>query len=202
MSIIISVSIGYLLGSIPTAFIILKFRRGIDIRNEGSGNVGTLNSYEVTNSKKIGLVVLFIDSLKGFLSVVVIKIFFGDQFLLPMFSLLFAVLGHCYSAWLKFRGGRGLATAAGGALALAPLILILWGLFWLVIHKLRNDIHISNISATALIIFSAVFFSNSLNKLSFPPAESNFIFGFSLSLLMLIILSKHSEPIKFLLKNN
>ncbi len=202
MSIIISVFIGYLLGSIPTAFIILKFRRGLDIRNEGSGNVGTLNSYEVTNSKKIGLVVLFIDSLKGFLSVVVIKIIFGDQFLLSMIALLFAVFGHCYSAWLKFRGGRGLATAAGGALALAPLILILWGLFWLVIHKWRNDIYISNISATALIIFSAVFFSNSLNKLSFPPAESNFIFGFSLSLLMLIILSKHSEPIKFLLKNN
>lgn len=199
MSILIISLVGYLIGSIPTAYIILKFRRGIDITKEGSGNVGTLNSFEVSNSKKIGIFVLFIDLCKGIITVLFVKFFFENDFTLQIIGLLFAVLGHCYSIWLKFKGGRGLATAAGGTLIISPIIPILWLIFWYIIHKWKKDIHLANIAATVLIIFSAILFVDQLNKIAFPPAEVNFIFGFSLSLLMLIILSKHIEPLKILL---
>lgn len=201
-SIPISIIIGYFLGSIPTAYILLKLVKGIDIRNEGSGNVGTLNSFEVTNSKKIGITVLIIDLLKGILSVIIIKAFYGEQFLLPFLALLSAVFGHCYSIWLKFKGGRGLATAAGGALFISPIILLLAIVFWLIFYKWKKDIHLANIASAILIIFTVIIFGVQLNNLSLPPAETSFIFGFFLSLLMLIILSKHWEPLLNLLKKD
>ena len=199
MDILLSAFIGYVLGSIPTAYLILKKNNGIDIRNEGSGNVGTLNSYEVTNSKLVGLSVLIIDVLKGILSVLIVAYFINDQFVFPMLSLIFAVFGHCYSIWLKFKGGRGLATAFGGLLTLSPLIILIWFISWKIIHKWKGDIHLANIGASIFVIFISTILSVSLNKLSFVQADTSFIFTFSVSLLMIIILSKHIKPLKDLL---
>ncbi len=201
MNYILSAFFGYFLGSIPTAYILLKKVKGIDIRYQGSGNVGTLNSYEVTNSKKIGIIVLLIDLTKGILSVLIIKLFFGNQFLLPAISLVFAVLGHCFSIWLKFKGGRGLATAAGGSIVLAPIILFLWVLFWVITYMFKKNIHLSNILATFLVLLSALFNHKLLNSFAFPSAEKSIIFGFSISLVMVIILIKHREPFLEYIKN-
>ncbi len=201
MEVLIAIITGYFIGSIPTAFIILKVSRGLDIRKEGSGNVGTLNSYEVTNSKIIGVVVLIIDALKGLLSVVIINYLFNDQFVYSMISLLSAVFGHCYSIWLKFKGGRGLATFGGGTLVISPIINAIWGISWLILYKGKKDIHFANIGASIAVILSVIFFADLLNKLSFPSAKESIIFSFYLSLLMLIILSKHWEPFKVLIKN-
>jgi len=200
MLLLYSALIGYLLGSIPTAFIVLKFTNGIDIRKEGSGNVGTLNSYEVSNSKLIGIIVLFIDFLKGLLSVLIIKLFLDDLFLLQIISLLFAVLGHCYSLWLKFKGGRGLASAAGGIFILSPLVLVFWLIIWFLSYKIKKNIHLSNIFATIIVGLISIMFSTVLNKFTFPPADKSIIFGFSISLLMLIIFSKHLEPLKIIIQ--
>ena len=200
LEIFISTVIGYLIGSIPSAYLILKFIKGKDIRNLGSGNVGTLNSYEVTNSKKIGISVLISDTMKGILSVLIVKYGIGNEFLYLVSSLTAAVLGHCYSIWLKFKGGRGLATAAGGSLILSPLILLFWLLSWYIVHKLKKDIHLANVSATIIVIILVSVFSSFINSFTYPSAESNFIFVFSISLLMIIILSKHIEPIKDLLR--
>ncbi len=201
MEVLIAIITGYFIGSIPTAFIILKISRGLDIRKEGSGNVGTLNSYEVTNSKIIGVVVLIIDALKGLLSVVIINYLFNDQFVYTMISLLSAVFGHCYSIWLKFKGGRGLATFGGGTLVISPIINAIWGISWIILYKGKKDIHFANIGASIAVILSVIFFADLLNKLSFPSAKESIIFSFYLSLLMLIILSKHWEPFKVLIKN-
>lgn len=201
MEFIIAILIGYFIGSIPTAFIVLKIGRGIDIRNEGSGNVGTLNSFEVTNSKKIGLIVLFTDVLKGLLSVLIVNYIFGFQFVYSMISLLSAVFGHCYSIWLKFKGGRGLATFGGGSIIISPIINAIWGISWVILHKLKKDIHFANIGASVTVILAVILFSDMLNNLSFPPAKQSIIFSFYLSLLMIIILSKHWEPFKILIKN-
>lgn len=201
MEVLIAIITGYFIGSIPTAFIILKISRGLDIRKEGSGNVGTLNSYEVTNSKIIGVVVLIIDALKGLLSVVIINYLFNDHFVYTMISLLSAVFGHCYSIWLKFKGGRGLATFGGGTLVISPIINAIWGISWIILYKGKKDIHFANIGASIAVILSVIFFADLLNKLSFPSAKESIIFSFYLSLLMLIILSKHWEPFKVLIKN-
>ena len=186
----------YLIGSFPTAFVLLKKVKQIDITQNGSGNVGALNSYEVSNSKLIGVTVLLIDALKGFGIVYLSKILFGNDFLTGSISLLFGVTGHCFSPWIKFKGGRGLATAAGGSLILAPAILILWLLFWLIAYLFRKNIHFGNITATLLTGLLSLSSSDVLNKYSIPPADENFLFGVSVMLLMIVIFIKHIKPLK------
>ena len=111
-------------------------------------------------------------------------------------SLLFGVTGHCFSPWIKFKGGRGLATAAGGSLILAPAILILWLLFWLIAYLFRKNIHFGNITATILTGLLSLSSSDVLNKYSIPPADENFLFGVSVMLLMIVIFIKHIKPLK------
>lgn len=202
MNILVVSIIAYLIGSFPTAFLVLKKFHNLDITKEGSGNVGTLNSFEVTNSKKIAITVLIVDLIKGILSVFIAKYFFSNDFLTSSIALNFAVLGHCYSPWIKFKGGRGLATAAGGSLLLSPIIAIIWLISWFIIKKISRDIHIANIGATLMVIASVILFTDPLNFITFPPAEKSFIFIFSISLMMIIILSKHIIPLKDILIKN
>lgn len=185
----------YLVGSIPTAYLVLKKTRSLDIREHGSGNVGTLNSFEVSNSKMIGVVVLLSDLIKGIIVVKFTQFYFGNDFNFVIVSLISAVLGHCYSIWLNFKGGRGLATTAGGSLFIFPLITFLWLIFWLISYTLRKHIHLSNIFSTVMVLLVSIIFGKYLNNLSFIVSNSVFIFSFSVSLLMLIILSKHISPL-------
>jgi glycerol-3-phosphate acyltransferase PlsY len=196
MNYFLSAVVGFFLGSIPTAYLIIKKYKNLDITKEGSGNVGTLNSYEVSRSKLIGLAVLTIDFLKGLLSIFIVKTFFANNFQTLGFAFFFVVLGHCFSPWLKFKGGRGLATAAGAASFFIPIVLFLWIVFWLVIKFIKNDIHFANVAATLLIIVISIVFPGTVNKFSFPQAETNLLLSFTISLTMLIILIKHWKPIK------
>ncbi len=93
---IYSAIIGYLLGSIPTAYLLLKKTKGLDITKEGTGNVGARNSFDVTNSKSIGITVLIIDLLKGLAAVMLTKLLFGEVFLYGMIALNF----RCFKSLL------------------------------------------------------------------------------------------------------
>ncbi|MGH7941706.1 MAG: glycerol-3-phosphate 1-O-acyltransferase PlsY, partial [Limisphaerales bacterium] len=118
--------VAYLLGSIPTGFLVAK-ARGIDIRAVGSGNIGAANTFRAIG-RFAGIFVLVIDALKGFAAVKITCL------ILPLFEVtdpavaihyrvvagIFAVLGHNYTCWLYFKGGKGIATTAGVYLALAP----------------------------------------------------------------------------------
>lgn len=196
MNYILSALIGIIIGSFPTAYVILKKLKNIDITQEGTGNVGAMNSYDITKSKLIGLLIFIIDLLKGFLSVYLAKFLFEDEFSIMMVALIGAVLSHCFSFWIKFKGGRGLATAAGGALILSIPILGIWILLWLISYAFRRNIHFGNFSATLLT--GALSFSSSeiMNKYTNPPAASNLEFSILVSLMLLIILIKHIKPIK------
>ena len=131
----------YLLGSIPFGFLVAR-AKGIDIRNVGSGNIGATNALRVLG-KPAGILVLVLDALKGWLAVLfgqtILRIFHTDLFplkfpvirIMPTESAVMlarlcavggvcAVLGHNYTCWLKFKGGKGIATTAGVFLALAP----------------------------------------------------------------------------------
>lgn len=202
MNILIVSILAYLIVSFPTAFLVLMKFHNLDITKEGSGNVGTLNSFELTNSKKVALIVLIVDLFKGMISVFIAKYFFSNDFLTSSIALNFSILGHCYSPWIKFKGGRGLATAAGGSLLLSPIIPIIWLISWFITKKISRDIHIANIGATLTIILSVILFTQPLNFITFPPAEKSFIFIFSISLMMLIILSKHINPLREILIKN
>lgn len=201
MNYIISSIIGYIIGSFPTAYIILKLKHDIDITQAGSGNVGALNSLHVSKSKTLGISVLLIDLFKGILSVALVKYFVSEEFIFPMIGLLAAVFAHCYSPWLKFKGGRGLATAAGGALILSIPVLLIWVALFGVSYLLKKNIHFANFVATIFSAAIAILFSNLLNKYSNTIASSNNQFGFAVLVMMLIILSKHIQPVKEYFQN-
>jgi glycerol-3-phosphate acyltransferase PlsY len=136
----------YLLGSIPTGFLVAK-AKGIDIRSVGSGNIGATNAMRVLG-KPAGIAVLLLDAAKGFVACVFLSSFIYDERIywlarhfggiyilfhdLPaeiqtkyyVVAGIFAVLGHNYTCWLKFKGGKGIATTAGVYLALAPWALL------------------------------------------------------------------------------
>lgn len=192
----LSFIIGYLLGSIPTAYLILKKSKNIDITKEGSKNVGALNSYEVSNSKLLGLLVLIIDFAKGFAAVFLVQQLFGNDFIYSVLAIGAAVLSHCYSPWIKFKGGRGLATALGGSVLFAYSVPVIWAVFWIVAFLFRRHIHFSNITATILTGAIAISNSDILNKYTKERADENWIFGISVALVMAIIMSRHIEPFK------
>jgi acyl phosphate:glycerol-3-phosphate acyltransferase len=201
MQYLISLIIGYLFGSIPTAYILLKKQKGIDITQTGSGNVGAMNSYEVTNSKFIGLIVLIVDFLKGLLSVFIISLIYPDNFIFPAVALIFAILSHCFNPWLKFKGGRGLATAAGGTAILFPYFLLVWIVLWLIFYALKKDILIGNIAATVFSLFLIANTSEIAIKYSYPKAQSeNELILFVISGLIIIFI-KHIEPFNEIIQN-
>ena len=196
MNYILSFIIGYALGSFPTAYLLLRKFRGIDITQKGSRNVGALNSYEVSNSKLVGFIVFIIDFAKGFLSVFIVQQLFGYEFLYSGIAIGAAVLAHCYSPWIKFKGGRGLATALGGSVLFAYSVPVIWAVFWIVAYIFRKHIHFANIAATILTGAVAISNSDILNKYTKERADENWIFGVAVAFVMAIIMSRHIEPFK------
>ncbi|HWG36495.1 MAG TPA: glycerol-3-phosphate 1-O-acyltransferase PlsY [Terriglobales bacterium] len=110
----------FLLGSIPFGYLLYRLRTGGDIRAAGSGNIGATNVLRAAGVK-LGLATLALDALKGWLAVELALRFAGAHPALIASALALVVLGHMYSPWLRFRGGKGVATALGAFLALAPL---------------------------------------------------------------------------------
>jgi acyl phosphate:glycerol-3-phosphate acyltransferase len=114
----------YLVGSLPFGLLIARFVAGVDIRQQGSGNIGATNVARVLG-KKLGLAVLVLDCLKGALPTALLPWALADsssiRLHLAVLSGAAAILGHMFPCWLKFRGGKGVATALGVALVLAPI---------------------------------------------------------------------------------
>ena len=202
MNYLISVIFGALLGSFPTAWIVLKYRHGKDITNEGTGNVGAMNSYEVTNSKLTGVIVLIIDLLKGVISVFLCGLIFPGSFSLAAIALIMAVFTHCFNPWLKFKGGRGLATAAGGGFALFPVLPILWIVFYGIGIIIKRNIHFANFFATIFTMIAVLVGGEYFINYSFPKAQNpDYLAFFSLNLLI-IVLIRHFDPIVELFNGN
>ena len=155
--IVIAVS-AYLLGSIPTGYLVAR-ARGIDIRTVGSGNIGATNVFRFLG-KPAGTFVLLMDALKGWLAVRIIAFWIADN-LLPFDSLggtreiasiiagICAVLGHNYTCWLKFKGGKGVATSAGVYFALAPLAAGIALGTWIIVFALGRYVSVASIAAAA-----------------------------------------------------
>jgi glycerol-3-phosphate acyltransferase PlsY len=120
----IAFAAAYLIGSLPFGFLIARYVAGVDIRQSGSGNIGATNVARVLG-KKLGIAVLLLDCLKGALPTLLLPQILTDsgtlRLHLAVLSGTAAILGHMFPCWLKFRGGKGVATALGVALALAPL---------------------------------------------------------------------------------
>jgi len=161
---ILSLLVAYLVGSIPTGYIVGKLYKKIDIRAVGSGNVGATNAFR-TLGKVPGIIVLIIDIVKGLICPTLIAQLFGQETLLQIILLaVAAVIGHNWTIFLKFKGGKGMATSLGVLLGLAikigilrPVLLICIGV-WLITFALSGFVSLSSLaSAVALPVFLVVF---------------------------------------------
>ncbi len=126
----------YLIGSVPTAYVLVKLVKGVDIRTIGSGNVGSTNAGRALGGWAFALV-LILDTLKGFLPVFFLLHYCANHNI-PMFTVLLGsaalIIGHSFPIYLKFKGGKGVATSLGVFTALAPLsVLVSLGVFIFVV---------------------------------------------------------------------
>ncbi|HJB78948.1 MAG TPA: glycerol-3-phosphate 1-O-acyltransferase PlsY [Candidatus Nosocomiicoccus stercorigallinarum] len=172
--------LSYLIGSIPFALIIGKTFFDIDIRNHGSGNIGTTNTFRILG-KKAGIIVLILDFLKGMIPVYIAMLVNTE---LPLILVgLCAALGHVYSIFLKFKGGKAVATGAGVILAVQPLIfLVLLTAFLITLYIFKYVSLGSIVGVTTLFILSL--FTDDLT------------FKIVSLLLLIIIIYKHLSNIK------
>ncbi|HET6511951.1 MAG TPA: glycerol-3-phosphate acyltransferase [Candidatus Kapabacteria bacterium] len=197
---LLAILAGYLIGSIPFAYLFAKWRTGKDLRQEGSGNIGTLNSYEVTGSKTVGILTLVFDVLKGAVPLWVASLYFSDAVVLPMAVAL--VVGHCFPVWLRFKGGRGLATAAGVTLGVNLLLLILWALGYVLGLLIKRQVHVAAAVAT---VFTAVMLAvlplNSLLWFNLLDVPLDHIRN-AAWLILLVIMVRHIEPLLALRKTS
>ena len=143
-----SLLLGYVIGSFPTAYVLVRWQARRDIRASGSGNVGAMNAYGVTGSKPLGIAVLAVDALKGILAVLLSTSAVSGEFWSAAIGGLGAVLGHNYPPWLRFRGGRGLATGAGVMLLLGWGMVAVWCVLWGITYAGWKKIHIANVCAS------------------------------------------------------
>ena len=143
LSIILVVLIGYLIGSISFAVIIAR-SQGVDIFKEGSGNPGATNVKRVLG-KKWGNLTFALDALKGLAAAGWPLIAYTGDHRLAVIGLIAAILGHSFSIFLKFRGGKGVATTIGGLLALMWLVLLVGLMVWLVIFYTTKVVALASI---------------------------------------------------------
>ena len=108
----------YLLGSIPFGYILVRVFRGEDVRQSGSGNIGATNVSRTSAS--LGVATLVLDALKGIAAVMLARSLFPGRTVLLAWATLFAIVGHMFPVWLKFRGGKGVATGGGAFALLVP----------------------------------------------------------------------------------
>jgi len=196
----------YLLGSIPTGYLVAR-AKGIDIRTVGSGNIGATNAMRALG-KPAGIFVLLMDALKGYVACAVLPPLILN-WLAPHFSGLFryfqdepvelqirfyvvagifAVLGHNYTCWLKFKGGKGIATSAGVYLALSPWAVLIAAVVFLLALVATRYVSVGSISA-AIALPAAVWI--------LPP--HNLLLGIVTTVLGVLAIYKHKGNIQRLI---
>lgn len=180
--------VSYLVGSFPTAYLIGKYFRRIDLSKNGTGNIGAMNAYAVTGSKAIGISVALIDVLKGFSMTFLFDKSSG--LILGLMAALFVVIGHNYSVFMRFKGGRGLAAAAGALLVIAPLAVPVYLAVYFVLRGVGMKLYLSSVIgilfAAAVLIYGMV-----------PGPEA-----IALSAaIVAVVLSKHLLPLINEIKN-
>jgi glycerol-3-phosphate acyltransferase PlsY len=184
MSILFATAVSYLLGSIPFGFILVRIFRGQDVRKTGSGNIGATNV--ARSSPALGVLTLVLDALKGLAAVALTRALFPNRNVLTGLAALFAIVGHMFPIWLKFRGGKGVATALGSFALLAPTSLLLTaGIFVAVVVAFR---YVSLGSIVAVVLFPV------LAWLLHDYGDAPQVLGF-MTIAALLIIARHHQNI-------
>ena len=155
---LVFLTLAYLLGSIPFGLLLTRAAGIGDIRTMGSGNIGATNVMR-TGNKKLGIATLLLDALKGMLPVVIARHFGAEGDMLYAVAMA-AVLGHVFPVWLKFKGGKGVATALGALFGLHVGLGITACLLWLVEFKLTKYVSVASIGCFWLLALVPLFMGN------------------------------------------
>ena len=153
----------YLLGSIPFGLILTKIFLHKDIREVGSGNIGTTNVLR-TGNKFLATATLILDLLKGYLSIYITLNYYES---LVSYSALICFIGHIFPIWIKFKGGKGVATYLGVILALSYKFFIIFGITWLVLSFLFRYASLSSIISSLIVFVYSYFFINNFSLILF-----------------------------------
>jgi glycerol-3-phosphate acyltransferase PlsY len=183
----------YLLGSIPFGYLLVRIFRGEDVRQSGSGNIGATNVSR--KSPALGILTLLLDALKGTAAVAVSYKLADRMIPIPSYeqmalAALFAVIGHMFPVWLKFRGGKGVATGMGAFVLLAPKAVLVAVVIFIAVVAISRQVSLGSIIAVAAFPFAAWI----IGQFQAPPK------GIALmSLASLLIIARHYENIRRLL---
>lgn len=194
---IIVAVIAYLLGSIPFGYILVRLFRKQDVRTIGSGNIGATNVAR-SGAKGLGIVTLILDAAKGFVAVFYTSVIYIDigwkypaeRNIALAVAAIFAIIGHMYPVWLKFKGGKGVATGVGVFLALAPMAVGLVLVLFIAIVWFSRYVSLGSIIATAAFPALAwLLYHNSKSPVVFLAA----------AIAAFMIIAKHHQNIRRLL---
>jgi len=186
--------LAYLLGSFPSGYLIARYFYGVNIMEKGSGNIGFTNVTRVIGFKA-GIFTLLLDALKGALPAYLARLFYPDfltnpwQALIIALCFFFSVFGHSFSVFLKFKGGRGVATAAGILLVIFPQVFLSLLLVFFLVLLIFRYVSLSSISVAFLFPFLIYFF--------YP---SNWILQLVSLILSALVIIRHIPNIKRLCK--
>ncbi len=192
---LLALVLGYLLGSIPFGLLLTRAAGLGDIRSIGSGNIGATNVLR-TGNKAVAAATLLLDALKGAAAVIVSTLLFGP--IAPLAAGLGAVLGHCFPVWLKFKGGKGVATTLGGLLALSWPFGVAACLLWLlfaVLFRISSLSALLALATTALLAWLAAATGFGL----FGRLLSSTPFAIAVTLIVTLVIAMHHENIGRLL---
>ena len=192
--ILLIVVASYLLGSIPFGYLLVRIFRGEDVRQLGSGNIGATNVSR--RSPVLGAITLLLDAAKG-TGAVLLSYLIADRMVAgaPTYeqmavAALSAVVGHMFPVWLKFRGGKGVATALGAFVLIAPLAVLASSAIFLVLVLLSRYVSLGSVVAVAMFPFLVWFIHQGNVR---PPAM------IAVSLASLLIIARHYQNIRRLL---
>ncbi|UTH12768.1 glycerol-3-phosphate 1-O-acyltransferase PlsY [Macrococcus equipercicus] len=180
MTMVLMFLLAYLIGCFPSGLIIGKVFYNKDIRQSGSGNLGTTNTFRVLG-KKAGIIVMILDIFKGFI-VVFLPLLFNHEVHGVIIGL-FAILGHVYPVFLKFRGGKAVATSAGVIMGVNPILFVAVTITFIIVLYLFKFVSLASIIASIVnFILSIVFMDWILIVIAF--------------VIMLIVIIRHRSNIK------
>ena len=188
MAFVLTAAYSYLLGSIPFGYLLVRVFRGQDVRQTGSGNIGATNVSRT--SKGLGALTLVLDALKGLAAVVITRMTFPGNKTLLGAAAFFAIAGHMFPAWLRFRGGKGVATGLGSFIALTPKTVLVMFAIFVVVFLLFRYVSLASIVAVALFPLLACIIE--------PEGATSRVLPF-IAAASLLIIAKHYENIRRLL---
>lgn len=166
--------VAYLAGSIPFGLLLAKTFAGVNIKEHGSKSIGATNVLRVVKesnpalAKKLGIATVILDALKGTIVILIAMALGASEATLWAIGVL-AVLGHCYSAFLGFEGGKGVATGLGVFIALIPIPTLIGAIVWVIGAKVLKISSLSSLLGLTAVVISALFINNGLGVNSNAP---------------------------------